>query len=137
MIRPGLLRSFLHDGRIVVFTATDVSPALIDAWAEQTIAYITHHPIDLPCLILHDFSRQNLVFTPYGRQRAADAVKARPEMTGRAAVLLPRGAPGMVVRMIMNHLRQYRGGRQQQAFLTMRHAQVWLEEALFQMLPAD
>ncbi len=134
-IRPGLLRRYLHGGRIAVFTLTDISSAIIDAWAEETIAHVVGHPADVPCLLLHDVSRHNLVLTPYGRQRAADVAQANPEVSGRAAILLPRGASGVLLRMFINHLKQQSGGREQQAFLTKRRALIWLEEGLTGLPP--
>jgi hypothetical protein len=100
-LSPHLTREWLFDRRVVIYAFNSSDRDTIDLWAETCKADILACPSDMPFLVLHDFSAKGIMVSPYGRDRAEELAHFHPEVTGRAAVLLPPTIASHLIRLFM------------------------------------
>jgi hypothetical protein len=124
-LSPTVTREWLFDRQIVVYTLADPRRETVDTWINAFRSDIMNWPADRPFLVIHDFSVKGSASTPYARTRAQELVDMRPEVRGRAAVVLPQSS--ITIAMIQVFLsRQRKTARTQRAFARREQAIAWL-----------
>ncbi|PJF20882.1 MAG: hypothetical protein CUN56_13940, partial [Phototrophicales bacterium] len=99
----------------------------VNAWAQHIKDLITGwEDTNKPYLVLYDFTDPKVSFTPYVREKSAELTTLRPEVTGRIAVVLSRGAINFLV-MLFAQLRP-RAARQIKIFFDKESALAWLND---------
>jgi hypothetical protein len=125
----GLSREWLLDRRIVVYTARDASRPVVDAWVETFKKDIVAWPADRPFLVMHDLSAKNIAATPYGRRRAQEMVDIRPDLKGRAAIVVANTFTMHLVELFLRNQKQHTP-RLRRLFFSREKAFEWLKSAL-------
>ncbi len=115
-IVPGLTREWLCDGRVVVYRLADEQRATIDMWIDAFRVDLLNWPADRPILIIHDFSSRDTDATPYARQRAHELIWMRPELKGKAAIILPATVAALMIKAFVAIAQGKETPRAQQAF---------------------
>ncbi len=124
-ISPSVTREWLFDRQIVVYTLANPRRDTVDAWIDAFRSDIMSWPADRPFFVVHDFSVKGSASTPYARTRAQELVDMRPQLKGRAAVVLPQSS--ITIAMIQVFLsRQRKTARTQRAFARRDQAIAWL-----------
>lgn len=125
---PGLMRDTRHDGRILIYTLTNMAQPVIDAWFEDYQQHLLRAKDVM--LMACDLSDKSLTLTPYIRTRTIQLTQLRPELQGRVAVIVARNLTGQLLKTFMWLLNSTRGNRQRRVFFTQAEAVQWLEECL-------
>ncbi len=118
-------REWLCDGQIVAYTVTDAHRESVDTWANAFKADIMNWPLDRPFRVLHDFSAQRAVSTPYARTHAQELVLLRPEIKGRAALVLSGSLVNSLIHVFLNRQSESTP-RVRKTFLSRDQAIAWL-----------
>ena len=128
-LTPHLTRELVDNGRIVIFTITEMTRTTVDAWIEGCLAYMRDCVTkEYPMLVLQDLSDPNVTQTPYSKERGAEATTAMPELSGRTAFVLPKTAAALRIQFFIRG--QSNHHRQREAFFDRDSALAWLREAL-------
>ncbi|RMG70174.1 MAG: hypothetical protein D6711_17990 [Chloroflexi bacterium] len=126
-IAPGILTETIEDGKIHIITIKSITRPSVNAWAQHIKDLITGwEDTNKPYLVLYDFTDPKVSFTPYVREKSAELTTLRPEVTGRIAVVLSRGAINFLV-MLFAQLRP-RAARQIKIFFDKESALAWLND---------
>jgi hypothetical protein len=124
----GVRREWLLDGRILVYVLTSSSRETADVWVETFKADIMRWPADRPFLVLHDLTAKTVAATPYAVWRAKEMVQARPDLAGRAALVLSNTITAHMAELFLRRQRQK--PRLRQVFYSRNKAVEWLMKGL-------
>jgi hypothetical protein len=127
-LSPGVRREWLLDGRIVVYVLTSSSRETADVWVETFKADIARWPNDRPFLVLHDLTAKSVAATPYAVWRAREMVESRPDLAGRAALVLADTITAHMAELFLRRQRQK--PRLRQVFYERDKAIEWLKNGL-------
>ncbi len=127
-ISPGVRREWLLDGQIVVYILSDASRATANVWVETFKADISRWPSDRPFLVLHDLTAPKVAATPYALIRAKEMVDSRPDVAGRAALVLSDTISAHMAELFLRMQKQ--DSRLRQVFYSREKAIEWLKAAL-------
>lgn len=118
-------REWLDNGRIAVYHIYSITREAVDEWITSAQAIFRSWPDNAPFLVIYDFSEcGGITLTPYIRKRSQDLAEVRPELRGRAAIVLPRTIGTQAVRMfILINLQKTRIRR---VFFSMEEALRWI-----------
>lgn len=126
-LTAGLMREVLDDGKIIIFTLTDMTRDTVDAWVDGCIDAMRKCSEEKrPLLIVQDLSDPNISQTPYSKQRGAETTDAYPDVFGRIAFILPETVLADPIRKFMRS--QPNQSRNRDAFHTREEALAWLRE---------
>ena len=129
-VGPGVTLRWVRNHQIAVFRVDSIAFDSIDAWMRAAIRVMEEHPPGRPYHVLHDFSANHMVLTPYLRQRIQEALTRAPKAQGRLAGLVAPGTTSMVVQLFVNTLRRLVTRREFKVFTDKGEALAWLVEAL-------
>ncbi len=124
-LSQAVTREWLCDGQIVAYTVTDARRESVDAWVNAFKEDIMNWPLDRPFRVLHDLSARGAVSTPYARMRAQEVVAVRPEVKGRAALVLSGSLVNSLIHVWLNRQSE-KTPRIRKTFLTREQAIAWL-----------
>ena len=127
-LSAGVRREWLLDGRIVVYVLGNSSRETADVWVETFKADIMRWPADRPFLVLHDLTAKTVAATPYAVWRAREMVESRPELAGRAALVLADTITAHMAELFLRRQRQK--PRLRQVFYERERAIEWLKNGL-------
>jgi hypothetical protein len=99
----GLTVEQFHDGRIVVFTVHDMSPATVETWANRVIE-ITDARQAKDIYYIHDASHVAFAMTPYFRRHSERVTAAHPEAKGYVGIILRESLLLKVTRVIIENM---------------------------------
>ncbi|NDJ84761.1 MAG: hypothetical protein GYB66_02640 [Chloroflexi bacterium] len=126
---PGIIREWLYGGKIMAITAESSTKETVDLWTKALSETIEQWPDDRPYLVLIDTSKS--VLTPYVRQQAMHLASLRPDLDGRAAIVVAATTIGQLTRFfVTNRLNQANPTRERRVFFTRETALAWLEAAM-------
>lgn len=124
---PGLTLETLYDGKIYIWTASQSSKEVIDAWYRAASEMLENwDDMTAPYLVLLDMSR--VVLSVYSRRRASAMAEIRPDVNGRTAVVVAATTMGHMTRLFVDKTLQKT--RERRVFFSREDALFWLEEAL-------
>ncbi len=124
-LSQGVTREWLCDGQIVVYAVLDVRRESIDTWVDAFTTDLMNWPADQPFRVIHDFSAPGAVTTPYARARAQEIVDVRPEIKGRAAVVLSASVFNSLIHLFLNR-QSNSTPRVRKTFMSREAAIAWL-----------
>jgi hypothetical protein len=127
-LSAGVRREWLLDGRIVVYVLSSSSRETADVWVESFKADIARWPSDRPFLVLHDLTAKSVAATPYAVWRAREMVESRPDLAGRAALVLADTITAHMAELFLRKQRQK--PRLRQVFYDRDRAIEWLKNGL-------
>ena len=127
-VSSGVCREWLYDGRIVVYTLANVHRSTIDNWFDAFKADILEWPSDQTFLVMHDLSSNRLDATPYARHRAHELSTLRPELHGKAAIVLPHTIAAAMIEVFVRVTQSKGTARVQRVFTSRDTAMAWLLE---------
>jgi hypothetical protein len=125
-IGAGVTRERLDEGRIVVFTLSDMSTESVDIWVDACLdAMRDCVEAQRPLLVVQDLSTPGVMQTDYSRSRGNTVTTAYPELEGRIAFVLPEAivTAYRIGRYVRGQGNQY---RRRQLFITREEALAWL-----------
>ena len=125
-ILPGLTLEKLHDGKILVWSASASTRAISAAWYEHTKKQLEDWPENQPYLALLNMAR--VILTPFARDQAKELTEIRADISGRVAVVVSPSPTGHLIRLFVN--RSLPKTRERRVFFSFDEALTWLEEAL-------
>ncbi len=127
-LSSGVTREWLFDRKIVVYTVLDPRRESVDTWCSAFKTDLMNWPADQPFLLIHDLSSPKATATSYALARAQEMVYIRPEVKGRAGIILPENFVSQVIRVFLN--RQERRvavvPRARKVFVNREQAIAWL-----------
>jgi hypothetical protein len=139
-LRPGLMREWLHDEQIVVYTITQASLPAIHAWSEAINNTLKQWPADRPYLAVYDLSRTSLTYVaslvkdiysveiiPASREQTAPA-PVNPIVRAKLAVVVSYSLTGRVARILSlkdSGIREH--GENFRTFFARQAAMDWLK----------
>ncbi len=100
-ISLSIMREWLENRRIVVYTVRDTTRATVDICYDQMSKTYQEWPADRIYLGLNDFSGKGSVLTPYVQKRLRDLQAVRPDLHGYVAIVMPQGLLGQLVRLFV------------------------------------
>ncbi len=126
-VTNGLTLQQIHNGRIHIWTASQSTKDVVDAWYQSSRETLENwEDTSRPYLVLLDMSR--VILTPYNRKRAEALAEVRPDVGGRTAVVIAASTMGHMTRLFVNKTLQKT--RERRVFFTREDAIRWLEAAL-------
>jgi hypothetical protein len=115
---PGLFQEWYSERRIVAYRLVSVSQALINTWADLTVATLSAWDKTLPYLAMHDLSASgvstvyaslssydmlNIGVTPEGKQRAENVLNEHPGFIARVAIAFNITLSGHIGKTLVNY----------------------------------
>ena len=120
-------REWIDNRRIIIYRVYSITREAVDDWIASAFEIFMAWPATEPLLIVYDFSVSGaLSITPYIRKRTAELAEARPELMGRAAVILPRTIGAQAARIFV--LISLKKNRVRRVFFTMDDALAWIRK---------
>lgn len=127
-LSPGVKREWLFAGKIVVYTVTDSRRESVDAWISAFKSDLMGWSADRPFLLIHDISVRDAAATPYLLARVQEMVLVRPDVRGRAAIILPGNFVDQMIRIFLDRQekRVTHIPRERKIFASREQAIAWL-----------
>ncbi len=120
-------REWIDNKRIVIYRIYGITREAVDEWITSAFEIFKLWPATEPLLVVYDFSESGgLSITPYIRKRTAELAEARPELMGRAAVILPRTIGAQAARIFV--LISLKKNRVRRVFFTVDEALAWIRK---------
>ncbi|MBI5930931.1 MAG: hypothetical protein HY862_16595 [Chloroflexi bacterium] len=120
-------RELIDNGRITVYHLLSIKREAVDEWITSALETFKNWPSKEPFLVIYDFLESGgLTLTPYIRKRSQELAVARPELMGRAAIVLPRTIGAQAAKMFV--LISLQKSRQRRVFFTMDEALAWIRK---------
>ena len=127
-LAPDVMRTWLHNRRIVVMKLSSHSHAAIDVFVDTIITLLNEWNADQPILILYDL--RYIGFSLYLRNRSEAAARETPDRDGRAAFVLSYSTMQRIIRYVIMTRFVRKTKLQRQIFFDYDEALEWLQEPL-------
>ncbi len=127
-IVPGVTLERLHDDQAFIFTISDISRVVIDAWAGKIKDLTRDWPDDRTFFAVNHFDGKRLNLTPYMRAKIQQLADWQPERRGYIAGVLPRTFFAQLMTLFLATMK--RNNMTTRFFFTREEALVWLETAM-------
>lgn len=126
-VTPAITRSWLDEGRIVVFTLSSLTREAVNAGFDAITATMSAWDTSLMYYGLYIFETAQAFLSPYFQHRARELRTLLPEVRGYTAVIAP-GALGHLLKMATEHM--HGTIRQMTVFPTVSQGTAWLREKM-------
>ncbi len=127
-IASGISYQWLDEQHLLKFVLLDVSRETVDKWYSFLTEVLQNWPVERPYRVLYDMRRENVIFTPYIREKASEINLLHPEVKGRIAIVLKPNVTAYLVRLFARVRR--RSSRVTVLFFTEEEALLWLRESI-------
>lgn len=126
-VTPAITRSWLDDGRIVVFTLSSLTREAVNAGFDAITSTMAAWDICSTYYGLYIFETAQAFLSPYFQHRARELRTTLPSVRGYTAVIAP-GALGHLLKMATEHM--HGTIRQMTVFPTVNQGAAWLREKM-------
>lgn len=127
-IHKSVVREWLHDRQIVIYTVQDTARETVDAWADAILELMQRWPKNKPYLAIYDVSNV-IALTPYARKRteAIAKIAATLDLDGHYAVVLKNNIFSLILKLfIQRDLSSQNHTFERQVFMSREQAIEWL-----------
>jgi hypothetical protein len=144
-VAPGLFQEWYSERRVVAYRLTNVSHAVITAWADLTLTTLTDWDKSRPYLAMHDLSASgvstiyasltsydmlNIGITPEGKQRAEGVLNEHPGFIARVAIAFNITLSGHIGKTLVNYYTDKHPAVQYKSYYSRDKSLRWLTSFL-------
>lgn len=128
VLADGVTFQWQHDGKIAIFTLTEVARESIDIWVEALRQIVKARSPKEPFLVAHDVSA--IALTPYIRQQMEEVIAIADPLPGRYVIIVSKDVLSQSMRLFIMTNLQKPSSRKGDMFTNREKALMWLEEAV-------
>lgn len=127
----GLQQEWFENNKIAILTLHNTNMETLELWSKTTQQIISNWPANTPYRILHDYSRVDIILSPYMRRKSEEIMQARPDLSGKAGLVLKRSVVAHLAQTIFNTIwKKGYQSRQRKIFFSREDGLKWLQEPL-------
>lgn len=144
-VKPGIIREWFCERRIIGYKITTISQALLNDWKLLILDHLHDWDKSRPYLALHDISAKgvavqyatlanfelmNIGVTAAGRDEVNELFDQNPEFSARVAICFNMSVSGQISQVVMERIKGQHDSIQYKAFFSRDKALNWLFEGI-------